>query len=233
MRSPIRPAAVVVGVVLLAACGGSADPQADDATVTETSPEPSASPEEPSPEPTSEASPSPTSQEPTQDASEAPSEAESETEAEPSESTAASEPSEPDAPSELDAPDEPEETDAPEETAAPAPDPRCASEGQMLGEAFIAVTTPVEGATLGEDPVMTGCGSTFEGTFQYELVTSSGEVVAEGFDTMTCGNGCVGTFETTLRIAEAASGPATLTVFEEDAADGGRVNVVEVPVTLD
>ena len=47
---------------------------------------------------------------------------------------------------------------------------------------------------------------------------------------MTCGTGCVGTFEDDVTVD--GFGEATLVVFEEDARDGGRTNVVEVPLTI-
>jgi hypothetical protein len=116
--------------------------------------------------------------------------------------------------------------------AAAAADP-CASLGpDDDARAFITVTSPVDGDTLPSGGSVTGCGNTFEATFQWEVTDASGTVVGAGFDTMTCGNGCAGTFTATVTYEVAADGPGTLTLFEVSAADGSRQHETSVAVSL-
>lgn len=97
-------------------------------------------------------------------------------------------------------------------------------------EAAIEVARPAPGATVDPTFRLAGCGNTFEATYLWEVELDDGTIAGSGFGTMTCGTGCVGTFDEEIEVT--GSGDAVLRVFEEDAADGGRVNVVEVPITV-
>ncbi len=126
-------------------------------------------------------------------------------------------------------------TPAPEptvdETPAAAPE-RDASEvcdGRET-EAFIEVLTPTDGTVVSSPFTVTGCGNTFEASYSWRVVLADGTVVDEGFGTMTCGSGCVGTFTEELTVT--GSGPATLVVYENSAEDGSEVNVTEVQIVL-
>jgi germination protein M len=76
---------------------------------------------------------------------------------------------------------------------------------------------------------VTGTANTFEANFQYELLDSEGDVVAESFATATSGTGTRGTFDFTT---EAVDDVSALVVFESSAEDGSRMNEVEIPLTL-
>ncbi|MFP5310114.1 MAG: Gmad2 immunoglobulin-like domain-containing protein [Actinomycetes bacterium] len=114
----------------------------------------------------------------------------------------------------------------------PPPDP-CDDLGpDDDARAFILVTSPLPEATFPSGSTVAGCGNTFEAGFEWEVTDAGGSVVGSGFDMMTCGNGCVGTFSTTVTYEVSAGGPGTLTVFETSAADGSRQHVTELAVTL-
>lgn len=121
--------------------------------------------------------------------------------------------------------DEPVEPD----TADAAPTRAEVCDGRE-DEAFIAVLSPVAGAAVTSPFTVTGCGNTFEANYVWRLEQADGTVLADGFGTMTCGNGCVGDFE--LEVTAEGSGDVTLVLFEESAEDGEPTNVVEVALTL-
>lgn len=110
---------------------------------------------------------------------------------------------------------------------APATDPAEACGEEDFG---ITLVAPQDGATIGDGFVLTGCGSTFEAAYQWEVVYDDGGR-DEGFGTMTCGTGCIGTFEQPLELT--GEGPATLTVFDTSAEDGARTNEVVRRVTVE
>ena len=114
-----------------------------------------------------------------------------------------------------------------EPATAPDASPRCTLTDD---EAGIQVTSPVEGAVVDPTFTLAGCGNTFEATYVWEVELDDGRVANGGFGTMTCGTGCVGTFEQDVTVQD--TGPAVVRVFEESARDGERTNVVEVPVTV-
>lgn len=75
---------------------------------------------------------------------------------------------------------------------------------------------------------VTGTANTFEANFQYELLDSEGNVVAESFATATSGTGTRGTFDFTT---DAVDDIGALVVFESSAEDGSRMNEVQIPLT--
>jgi germination protein M len=77
-----------------------------------------------------------------------------------------------------------------------------------------------------------GTANTFEATFEWELRDASGEVLAKHFETATSGTGTRGTFSfpVTFRVDGATQG--SLVVFERSAADGSRIHVRSIPLTL-
>ena len=58
-----------------------------------------------------------------------------------------------------------------------------------------------------------------------------GEIVRT-FTTASCGTGCRGTFEKTIRYETASMQNGILRVYEASAEDGRPINVVEIPVVL-
>jgi Immunoglobulin-like domain of bacterial spore germination/Sporulation and spore germination len=77
-----------------------------------------------------------------------------------------------------------------------------------------------------------GTANTFEANVQYEIVDPDGKRIAEHFVTATSGTGTRGTFEITQPFAVDRSGLGKLVVLERSAADGSRINVVEVPLRM-
>jgi hypothetical protein len=122
----------------------------------------------------------------------------------------------------------PSPTATPTEQEAPTFEEACAGRDN---EAFIEVLTPRPDATVGQAFTVTGCGNTFEANYQYRVELSDGTTAAEGFGTMSCGNGCVGEFEQEVTVD--ATGPVTLVLFESSPEDGSEESVVEVPLTVE
>ena len=79
---------------------------------------------------------------------------------------------------------------------------------------------------------VTGTANTFEATFQYDLVDSSGKLVRTHFVTATSGTGTRGTFDFTVPFSAARAGPGKLVVYELSAKDGSRIHVVAIPLRL-
>lgn len=123
--------------------------------------------------------------------------------------------------------DEPEAEPEPDVAAGATPDADlvadpCGPHQGREGEAFVAVAAPVDDQDLGDgvDVSLVGCSNVFEANVVWELYVDD-EVVADGFTTAECGNGCVGAFEEDVDLsAGAGSGAAELHVFSPDASDG-------------
>lgn len=98
-------------------------------------------------------------------------------------------------------------------------------------DAGIELAAPTDGATVGTTFDLTGCGNTFEATYLWEFELDDGTIGGGGFGTMSCGTGCVGTFDESVTVDE--TGDGVLRVFEESAEDGGRINVVEIDLTVE
>ncbi len=77
-----------------------------------------------------------------------------------------------------------------------------------------------------------GTANTFEATFSFEILDSSGEVIASDFVTATSGSGTRGTFRFDQPFVVDEGQEGRLVVFELSAEDGSRVNEVEVPLEL-
>ena len=90
--------------------------------------------------------------------------------------------------------------------------------------AFDDVTSPLH---------VFGTANTFEATFSYEVTDTDGRIVDEDFVTATSGTGTRGTFEfTTDEFEVPFDGVGSLIVFELSAADGSRINLVEIPLKM-
>ena len=94
------------------------------------------------------------------------------------------------------------------------------------------VESPAVGDTVASPLRLAGTSNVFEATSNYELLDAGGQVIAEGFVTATCGTGCRGTFETTISFEWSGDPRGSLVVFETSAADGSRINAVEIPLGL-
>jgi germination protein M len=90
---------------------------------------------------------------------------------------------------------------------------------------FQAVTSPLR---------LAGSANTFEATFQYVLTADvGGTILAKHFVTATSGSGTRGTFDVTIPFAIARSGTGTLRVYEDSAANGKPIHIVEIPLQLE
>ena len=77
-----------------------------------------------------------------------------------------------------------------------------------------------------------GTANTFEANFAFTITDADGELLAENFVTATSGTGTRGTFEFSEPFTADAGDEITLTVFENSAEDGSRMNEVEIPLTV-
>lgn len=128
----------------------------------------------------------------------------------------------------------PTDDPTPQDTATeePTPDPPTfeeVCEGRDA-EAFIEVLTPQPDSEVDDPFTVTGCGNTFEANYVWRVELPDGTVAADGFGTMTCGNGCVGEFEEEISVG--ATGEVTLVVYESSAEDGSEQHVVEIPLVI-
>lgn len=112
-------------------------------------------------------------------------------------------------------------------------------DGELVAPADYEEQTPlvlVESPLAFEDVrsplTAAGTANTFEATFSFEILDSSGEVIAADFVTATSGTGMRGTFEFSQPFVVDSDQEGTLRVFELSAEDGSRINEVETPVEL-
>ena len=96
----------------------------------------------------------------------------------------------------------------------------------------IFVDRPAWGGVLGNPARLVGMASVFEATFRVEILDSQERSLAAGPVMATCGTGCWGTFDVTIRYNVNKAGWGTLRVFEPSAKDGSPVNVTEYPAWL-
>jgi hypothetical protein len=73
----------------------------------------------------------------------------------------------------------------------------------------------------------------FEATVSYRLVTTNGDVLAEGFATATCGTGCRGDFAEKIDVYVDGPTRAWLEVFESSAEDGSPLHMQQISVTVE
>lgn len=95
----------------------------------------------------------------------------------------------------------------------------------------ILVESPLPFQAVSAPLRVTGTANTFEATFEYDLTDPAGKVISHNFVTATSGSGTRGTFDFTVPF-EAPNGLGQLIVYERSAADGSRIHVVEIPLTL-
>ena len=94
---------------------------------------------------------------------------------------------------------------------------------------LILVESPTPGAAVSAPVQVSGIANTFEANVQYEVTGPDGAVLDDGFTTASAGTGAWGTFSFA---PDLPPGDAVITVFEESAEDGSRVNEYAVPVTV-
>jgi germination protein M len=77
-----------------------------------------------------------------------------------------------------------------------------------------------------------GTANTFEANLQWELRDGAGKLLAKDFATATSGSGTRGTFSFPITFSVSAPTQGALVVFEGSAADGSRIHVRSIPLTL-
>jgi germination protein M len=96
----------------------------------------------------------------------------------------------------------------------------------------IFVDRPAYGAALGYPGRVTGNANVFEATFRMAVLDGSGKVLTDEMVMATCGTGCRGTFDVTLKYSVPKAGWGTLRVYDLSAKDGTPENVRDYPVWL-
>lgn len=96
----------------------------------------------------------------------------------------------------------------------------------------IFVDRPAWGGAPGNPARLVGVANVFEATFRAEILDGAGMTLASSSVMATCGTGCWGTFDVTMRYAIGVAGWGTLRVFEPSAKDGSATNTTEYPVWL-
>lgn len=97
---------------------------------------------------------------------------------------------------------------------------------------FILVQSPAIGERVSSPVPISGTADVFEAVVSIEILDLQGRTVASTFTTATCGTGCRGTYEASVRYDVAATQPGTIRVYEVSAMDGSPIHVVDIPVTL-
>ncbi len=95
----------------------------------------------------------------------------------------------------------------------------------------ILVEFPGQGWTVHSPLRVAGTANVFEAQFEAKITDRSGRVIAMQAIHATSGTGTRGTFDATIPFG-AATGPATLTVFDSSPKDGSPIDVVNIPVVL-
>ncbi len=96
----------------------------------------------------------------------------------------------------------------------------------------IYVDRPAYGAALGNPGRVTGSANVFEATFRVTLLDDVDRTIADEQVMATCGSGCRGTFDVTIRYDVPKAQWGTLRVWAGSAKDGSPVSVREYPVWL-
>jgi hypothetical protein len=97
---------------------------------------------------------------------------------------------------------------------------------------WIFVDRPAFGAAPGNPARITGDANVFEAQFLATILDGSGRTIVEQPVMATCGTGCRGTFDATLRYDVAKAQWGTLRVWVSSARDGSPEAVRDYPVWL-
>ena len=115
-------------------------------------------------------------------------------------------------------------------TATPSPSTAPSPSPSEL--AAVAVDSPAAGEMVASPITISGTANVFEAVVSFRLVGEGGIEFASGHAMATCGTGCRGSYEGSLKYVVSGDQSATLEVFEVSAKDGSPINVVRVPVML-
>ena len=96
----------------------------------------------------------------------------------------------------------------------------------------IFVDRSAYGAALGNPGRVAGNANVFEATFRVAVIDAGGKTLVDQQVTATCGTGCRGTFDVTVRYTVSKGQWGTLRAYDASAKDGSPENVREYPVWL-
>jgi germination protein M len=96
----------------------------------------------------------------------------------------------------------------------------------------IFVGRPAFGAAIGNPARVAGSANVFEATFRITILDGAGRTIADQQAMATCGSGCRGTFDVTVRYDVPKAQWGTLRVWDGSAKDGSPQDVREYPVWL-
>lgn len=96
----------------------------------------------------------------------------------------------------------------------------------------IFVDRPAYGAAIGNPARITGNANVFEASFLAAILDGSGAKLVEAPAMATCGSGCRGTFDVTLRYDVDKAQWGTLRVYYGSAQDGSSQGIRDYPVWL-
>ncbi|MGH2558122.1 MAG: Gmad2 immunoglobulin-like domain-containing protein [Thermomicrobiales bacterium] len=98
---------------------------------------------------------------------------------------------------------------------------------------LIFVESPAPGDTVSSPIRVWGTANTFEATFIIDVRDANDEIVANEVVTATSGSGTRGAFDVEIALGSHAAGDGAVIAYEISARDGGRENVVEIPVVIE
>jgi hypothetical protein len=96
----------------------------------------------------------------------------------------------------------------------------------------IFVDRPAWGGAFPSPGRVTGLANVFEAQFQVQVLDDHRRVLVEAPVLATCGTGCWGTFDVTVRYSVPTAQWGTLRVFDPSAKDGTPTDVREYPIWL-
>jgi hypothetical protein len=96
----------------------------------------------------------------------------------------------------------------------------------------IWVDRPAWGAALGTPGRVSGRANVFEAQFRVAILDRAGDVLVDRPVTATCGSGCWGRFDVTIRYAVGTAQWGTLRVWDPSERDGSPEAVREYPIWL-
>ena len=96
----------------------------------------------------------------------------------------------------------------------------------------IFVDRPAYGAAAGNPSRVTGNANVFEASFRIAILDGAGRTLADQHAMATCGTGCRGTFDVTVRYDIAKAQWGTLRTYFGSAQDGSPTDVRDYPVWL-
>jgi germination protein M len=96
----------------------------------------------------------------------------------------------------------------------------------------IFVDRPAYGAAIGNPGRVAGNANVFEATFRVALIDATGRSLVDEQVMATCGTGCRGTFDVSLRYSVAKAQWGTLRAYNLSAKDGTPESIREYPAWL-